>query len=141
MVKLPPLSILICRMAFKQSCDVTFRFVLSCPVSSFSTLSSALIVFFATYQSQLSREISSLIHYINLDQNILWALSYRRIYNLRQVPLEGRQAVFPVKGNEDGILVVPNPTSRQPLPWMDSFEHVPNSRVLQKCHIATPLDK
>lgn len=105
-----------------------------------ATLSSALIIFFATYQSLLSRESSSLIHYINLDQNILWVLSHRRIYSLRQVPPEGRQAVFPLKGTENGILV-PNPTSRQPLPWVDSFEHVTNSRALQKCHIATPLDK
>lgn len=78
-------------MAFKQSCDVTLGFVLSCQSLSspvlLATLSSALIISFPTYESQLSRGSSSLVHYMNLDQDILWAVSHGRIYNLSQVPL------------------------------------------------------
>lgn len=89
-----PLSIQICRTSFKQSCDVTLRPILSCPVSFFFTPFSysvtALMISFPIYQRQLSRESSSLIHYLKLDQDIAWAVSKRRIYNLRQVPLEGQ---------------------------------------------------
>lgn len=66
-----------------------------------------------------SRESPRLLHCINLDQDILWALSHTRSYNLREVTLKGQTGSLP---NERGLkmtfLVSQILQSRQPLPWL-----------------------